>query len=108
MYKADGNHVTLTRGDTFDCQIIIYDADNNRFFPSSGDTVRFAMKRTYYDRKPVLVKDIPIDTLILHFDSEDTKKLLFGDYVYDVEITFGNGVIDTFISGVFTIGLEVE
>jgi hypothetical protein len=35
--------------------------------------------------------------MILELDPEDTKPLPFGSYTYDIEITFANGIVDTFI-----------
>ena len=55
-------------------------------------------KTAYRDSEPVINKQIPIDTMLLEFDPSDTKSLDFGDYVYDIEITFEDGSVDTFIN----------
>lgn len=52
---------------------------------------------------------IPTSTMILHLDPEDTKDLGFGEYVYDVELTFANGDVDTFINNAkFILAPEVS
>ena len=68
------------------------------------------MKKNFKDREPVLImKEIPIDTMILHIEPSDTKQLVYKKtYVYDIQITFVNGDVRTFISGDFELLPEVE
>lgn len=99
--------ISLIRGDTLRLQIEIL-VNNESYTPQQGDTVRFAMKQSYSSSKVLIKKIIPNDTLILHLEPKDTKKLLFGTYVYDIEITFANGDVDTFIKGPFKLEPEVE
>ena len=56
------------------------------------------MKRKIKDEEPVIVKDIPIDTMILTLDEEDTKDLPFGNYIYDLELRKANGDVATFVT----------
>lgn len=108
-YNVSGTTITLTRGDTFSALITITDSDSNPYIPVSGDTVRFAMKSTYGDAEPLLMKDIPIDTLKLVIEPEDTKSLKFGAYVYDIQLTKVTGEVDTFIPmGKLKITEEVQ
>lgn len=85
--------------------------------PEVGDEVRFALKhRTmtkdgdeYTDVEPLIYKVIPSDTMILQLNPEDTKSLSFGKYVYDIQITFSDGVVYTFITNAkFNLGPEVD
>lgn len=82
--------------------------DDEPYTPVNGDKVRFALKQSYSSSKVLIRKNIPIDTLVLHLVPSDTKKLAFGNYVYDIEITFANGDVDTFIRGEFNLEEEVE
>ena len=82
--------------------------DDEPYTPVNGDRVRFALKQNYSSSKVLIHKSIPIDTLVLHLVPSDTKKLAFGNYVYDIEITFANGDVDTFIRGEFNLEEEVE
>ena len=100
-----GNEITLTRGDTLLLKVNIT-KDGETYIPEAGDKIRFALKhRTlkadksdYTDMSPLILKEIPIETMLLQLDPEDTKGLAFGNYVYDIEITFPDGVVDTFIT----------
>lgn len=97
-YNVSGTTITLTRGDTFMAQISIADSNGEPYVPVEGDSVRFAMKAKCTDAEPLLVKEIPIDTLKLVLEPEDTKGLSFGTYVYDIQLTKATGEVDTFIT----------
>ena len=99
--------ISLVRGDTLRMQVEIL-VDDEIYTPVSGDKVRFAMKQSYASSKVLIDKTIPIDTLILKLDPSDTKKYAFGTYVYDIEITFSNGDVDTFIRGEIELLPEVK
>lgn len=99
-YRIDGTTIYLTRGDTFEAcvEAILPESDAGPYIPVEGDKIRFAMKADYEDPEPLLVRDIPIDTMLLVLDPDDTKKLPFGKYVYDIQLTYANGKTDTFIT----------
>ncbi len=97
-YSVSGTTITLTRGDTFEALISIIQEDGNPYVPKEGDIIRFAMKSSYADETPLLVKDIPVSTMILVLEPLDTKKLNFGKYVYDIQLTTIEGKVDTFIT----------
>lgn len=82
--------------------------NNTIYTPVAGDSVRFAMKQSYNSTRVLIEKKIPIDTMILKLEPTDTKRFNFGKYVYDIEITFANGDVDTFISGEFELTPEVK
>ena len=115
MYKVNGTTITLTRGDTLLLLVKIL-RDGDEYTPVTGDSVRFALKSGLNSTKtgmkdpdPLILKPIPIDTMILRLDPEDTKPLKFGKYVYDIEITFANGIVDTFIAeATFNLTAEVH
>lgn len=98
-YRVDGTSIYLTRGDTFEASVeaILPDSEAEPYIPMEGDSIRFALKSKYEDPIPLLVKNIPIDTMMLVLDPEDTKNLPFGKYVYDIQLTCANGKTDTFI-----------
>ena len=102
-YSVDGTRITLTRGDSLYIEIGMK-RGTQTYTPAEGDKVRFALKSArvvggeYANKRPLILKDIPTDTLLLHLEPSDTKPLPFGDYVYDVELTYANGDVDTFIT----------
>ena len=83
MYSIDPktNNITLVRGDYFACSISMIKGDEP-FVPADG-TLRFAVKRKYSDTddKVLIVKQVPLDTMLLELESADTKDLRFGEYV---------------------------
>lgn len=100
MYSIDKrtNKITLTRGDSLYLEVgMIQKVSRAPYEPEEGDSVRFALKKTYEDAEPILNVTIPTETMILHLEPSDTKELEFGNYVYDIELTKENGDVDTFI-----------
>lgn len=101
----DNNVIKLTRGDTLRAQLRIMQGELE-YRPQEGDVVRFALKHPeltkdgeeFIDKDPLINKVIPNDTLILELEPEDTKDLGFGSYVYDIELTYADGTVDTFIT----------
>lgn len=105
MVSINGTDITMTRGDTLVANVSMT-RDGSAYTPQEGDVVLFAVKNTtmvggganYKDVEPILEKVIPNSTLQLVLTPEDTKPFSFGDYVYDISITFADGSVDTFIT----------
>ena len=96
--KVNGTTIVATRGDTIKVFVPMAYEDGTPYVPAAGDKVRFAMKKNYDDAEPLLEKDIPTDTLLLKIDPKDTKNLPQPSaYVYDIQLTYANGDVDTFI-----------
>lgn len=115
-YQVKGNTIILTRGDTLLLKVDIL-KDGETYTPEDGDVVRFALKHKtmtadkgeYTDAEPIFTKTIPNDSLILQINPNDTKELSFADYVYDIQITFADGAVDTFITAsTFRLTQEVD
>lgn len=107
---SGGYDITLTRGDSLFLEVSLTKNDEP-YIPAPGSRIRFAMKRSYNDpdTEVLIEKVIPLDTLILEIEPEDTKPLPMGKtFVYDIEITDEYQHVDTFIKGNFTIGKEVK
>lgn len=100
--------IELTRGDSLFLEFSLT-KDGESYTPAQGSGVRFAMKSSYSDEDVVLEKTIPIDTLVLEIEPEDTKSLsMKSTFVYDIQLTDENGYVDTFVKGKFKITEEVE
>ena len=108
--RITGKTITLTRGDTLKVTVEIFNEDGSVYDPIPGDAIRFALKQNYNSSEIKIYKDIPLDTLLLVINPEDTKGLKQpGEYVYDVQLTHANGDIDTFIAnGKLKITEEVD
>ena len=111
MLKLKGNAIYLTKGDTLDVDVQITDSEGAEYVPETGDSIRFALKSDYSDLEPLIIKDIPISTMQLRLESEETKilKARKVPYVYDIQITLKDGTVDTFIDRQkFYVTEEVE
>ena len=110
MYHVRGTTITMVRGDTVILDLKCYDQSRMPYIPQEGDRIRFALKKRYDDYEPLLVNEIPIDTLLLVLDPEDTRCLPSGEYhgryKYDIELTTADGFVDTIIPRADLIILE--
>lgn len=105
MFTIEDNKIKLTRGDTLTAQIALT-KNGATYTPVEGDKIMFYLKRNLMDiprsrfiqEEPSIEKEVDIDTLVLTIEPDDTKDLRFGEYVYDLEITFANGEVDTFVN----------
>lgn len=98
--SVKGTTITMTRGDTFRTIVKMYidSGHKTEYIPQEGDVIRFATKKKFKDTENIVFeKIIPNDTQILTIKPEDTKSMSFGKYVYDIQITYANGDVDTFI-----------
>lgn len=95
-YSITDNRITLVRGDTLHALVKVQ-CNGEDYVMREGDSLRFAMKKDYSSRNVIINKVIPADTLELVLEPADTAALKGGTYVYDIELTFANGDIDTFI-----------
>ncbi len=96
--SVKGTTISLTRGDSCTIQVGITDDNGDAYTPKDGDTIRFAVKKTVADTNPLILKTIPLDTMILKLEPNDTKPLEFRTYVYDIELTTSEGDTYTFIT----------
>ena len=103
------NAIRLTRGDTLIAALSIKDTDGHDYTPETGDLLRFAVKKHYRDTETVILKEIDTDEPVVRIDPADTEDLEFGEYVYDIQLTYASGAVDTFIAeGRLEILPEVE
>lgn len=109
MQQIVGKHITMTRGDTFKATVTMETASGEIYAPAAGDVIRFAMKKKITDATALITKILDNSRLLLQLDPADTKQLPYGDYLYDIEITYASGEVDTFISkAVLTLAEEVD
>ena len=110
MVTVVNNTITLVRGDTVEIPLTLRLRNGEKYIPSEGDVVRFALKDGYGDDVPVLIhKVLPNDSLILRLESCETKEIMArkNPYVYDVELTTANGYVDTVVRGIVNVLEEV-
>lgn len=117
MFKVENNAITITRGDSGIAEITLTTDEGEEYTPQEGDSIRFAVKSNrftpkmteFVDLEPLIEKNIPITDLNLRLVPNDTKNLPFGSYLYDLELTFADGYVDTFVNcAAFRIVPEVD
>lgn len=88
----------MTRGDNsyFDLEILDLEGDIAEL--PEDTTITFTVKPNIYDNEPLITKDISLDALTVAILPEDTQNLEYGNYVYDVQVTYADGAIDTIIT----------
>ena len=110
LHIDSNNNITLTKGDTMTLQVELT-KDGEPYEPAEGDVIRFALSKGYVGQSGyelILTKIIPTDTLKFTVTAAETELLQMTSYFYDVEITHGDGAVDTIIFGKLTITGEAE
>ena len=105
-----GNVIKITRGDTLTLTVSMT-KDGEAYTPVEGDEIRFALSLGYKGQKgyrPILTREIPTDSLTFSMTADETQNLSEQKYNYDVQITYADGSVDTFISSTMVMLEEVE
>lgn len=107
MLEIVGTKIILTRGDS--ASITLTPTEDSEYVPAEGDSIRFAMSKQYGATMPLVLIDIPTDTMVLEIRPEHTKSLPFGTYKYDLELRSANGeLVETFVTKAeFVVDKEV-
>lgn len=90
---ARGPTITITRGDTASFEITITDASGDEYTPVAGDVVTFTVKKSTKTEEALIQKT----GTSIALEHDDTAELKYGTYVYDVQLEYASGDIDTFI-----------
>lgn len=98
------NRISITRGDSAQITLTIRNRVTGKLFvPGPDDRLTFTVKRELSDEAPVVVKTLDNGIVrreqecILLLMPEDTARLPFGTYRYDVELVLASGYTDTVI-----------
>ncbi len=96
MLTIEKGTIKIVQGDTGSFTIIL---DNYVFV--SGDKVYFTVKKKATDIEPLIQKVMyPLDgatQVVIDFLNSDTQTLIDGKYLYDIQLSLNNGVIDTIV-----------
>ncbi len=111
MLKIDNqNNITLTRGDTLTLTVTLK-RGTDPYTPEPDDVIRVAISDGFVGETAYKLKysaTIPNDTLTVTIPAAETVKLDYKKYNYDIEITHGDGCVDTVIVGNLTITGEAK
>ncbi len=106
MLEIVQNTIKLTRGDSVSFSVSMRNGEEE-YELQEGDFLTFTVRKNVYASEKLIEK--VLTTSIIDIVPADTKLLPFGDYVYDVELTFQNGDVNTIIPpSLFRIMEEVS
>lgn len=106
-------NIEFTRGDTYYFRFQRLDSDKN-VITDIAEKLWFTVKSDYSSSTPVIQKTIADETIKYDDDyfyhivinSEDTRDLKYGEYVYDIQVMNGD-VVKTIAKGNLTLTKEV-
>ena len=110
MQTINGTAITLTRGDTLKATVALQ-LDGEPYEPLSTDVIRFALGIGYVGTmgyQLLYTQEIDHQTMEIIVPADETEKLNYRRYNWDVEVTHGDGTVDTVMLGTLTITGEVE
>ena len=97
MFNIYDNKIMLTRGDTAVMELEILDVNSGTYEGQPGDTAVFTVKKDTITKEKMLQKVFNADGQI-RINPEETESWDYGTYYYDVELTQGDGVVQTIIT----------
>lgn len=102
--KVKGTDIYMTRGDSESIGVKL-----SGYTLTTGDKVELTVRRSV--GSGVLlhkeVTEFADNTAVIPITPEDTQKLAFGKYVYDIQLTYGGSVKTIVTPSAFEIGEEV-
>lgn len=106
-YDEETGMISLTRGDTLHIPITVTDADSGEAVELRPDDTITMTIRDSKEEGAILRLTKQSQNGMLHILPEDTRKMEFGSYYYDVEARFYTGDVYTFGPYKFKILPEV-
>lgn len=92
--KLRGTNISMTRGDSESITVRCPEAPFE-----AGDTIYLTVREDA--ESPIamqkIVTDFPDGDAIITIDPGDTEGLEFGDYVYDIQVTWDGGSVTTLV-----------
>lgn len=109
MLKVTKNgRIYLTKGDSATINLDIQTAEGKVFTPNGGDKILFTVRNGYKKKDCAEYEfQLEIQNGILKIKPEHTDNMEYGRYVYDVQVSFSSGDIDTVLIGEIYITAEV-
>jgi len=116
-YDVRGPLIRRFRGDTYAETLTVIDSVGDPI-DLTGASAAFTVRFHTYDETPVITKSSgePTEMLVAHptvgditvlFDAEDTASLEPGAYVYDLEVTYVDGTVQTVAEDAFILDPDV-
>lgn len=93
--KVTGENLSMTRGDS---ETVTVSCPERPF--TAGDIIEMTVRKTATSTEKEIYKrvaDFNDGVAVINIDPEDTSGLSFGNHVYDVQLTTGDGKVITII-----------
>lgn len=87
------NKIKLTKGDTASIFIEVYDLDNKKYEIKSTDVITLTVRKSA--QAAIAFQETANDEHYIVINSSDTSSLATGLYVYDIQLTTGDGYVYT-------------
>jgi len=111
MLKIIGKNIQITRGDDgfIDLKIRSKIPPYTIYKLEEGDSCVLTIRKNIKvdEENPILIQ-IPLEDNKFYIKASDTQDFEFGKYIYDVQLTFENGMVNTIIEpSLFEVTPEV-
>ena len=100
MIEVKNNNIYITRGDTCELTLKIYDGESI-YTPTASDHIIFTVKQNPNNTNILIEKEFASNKISIQ--RTDTIDLTFGEYFYDVRLENGSNYDTIITSGKFTI-----
>lgn len=96
LMKVDGS-MHLTRGDSAELEVVIVnEVTGSEYAIQEEDTLVLSVKKSVNETDYVFQKSV-VGTNLIRIDPTDTDGLPFARYIYDVQLTTGDGRVFTVV-----------
>ena len=108
MLEVIDSNIFLTRGDTALLKIDIQDIDGKDFMHTTQSFKLIFTVKKYCGSQYSVIKKVLYSTNAFELEPEDTNKLPFGEYFYDVELQMNNKIFTIITPHKFILQKEVS
>ena len=107
MTNVSGQNIYMVKGDSSSFHLKLKYMDETEYVPEDGDKIYFSVKEDYDDENYLIEKEV--EDMVVNIEPEDTASLEAPcTLVYDVQVNFTDGSIQTPIKGRLFISKEVK
>lgn len=98
-------NLEMVRGDTF-IKTLTLKKNGQTYTPHENDVIKFTVCKGFKDErgyKVFIQKTIDHQLMQIKIESSETESMLYGNYNFDMEITYNDGTVETFARGNFKL-----
>ena len=95
MLTVKRNKISLTRGDTASLKLILKNEKGEIYKLNGGESIVFTLKKS--PNSDVVIIQKKLENNEFRINSSDTHNLEYGPYVYDIQLTNDNNLVNTVV-----------